>query len=46
MLVEKFRRNLARRFPEKQQRAIAELSLDAARLERTAVNEYLDLFVI
>ena len=46
LLIEKFRRNLARRFPEKQQRAIAELSLDQARLERTPVNEYLDLFVI
>ena len=46
LLVAKFRRNLARRFPEKQQRMIAELSLDRARLERTAVNEYLDLYVI
>ena len=46
LLVDKFRRNLARRFPEKQQHAIAELSLDRARLERTAVNEYLDLHVI
>ncbi len=46
LLLEKFRRNLARRFPEKQQRAIAELSLDRARLERTPVNEYVDLYVI
>jgi 2-methylcitrate dehydratase len=46
LLVAKFRRNLARRFPEKQQHAIAELSLDRARLERTAVNEYVDLYVI
>jgi 2-methylcitrate dehydratase len=46
LLVEKYRRNLARRFPEKQQHAIAELSLDRARLERTAVNEYVDLYVI
>jgi 2-methylcitrate dehydratase len=46
LLVEKFRRNLARRFPEKQRHAIAELSLDRARLERTAVNEYVDLYVI
>ena len=46
LLVAKFRRNLARRFPEKQQHAIAELSLDHARLEQTPVNEYVDLYVI
>jgi len=46
LLLAKFRRNLARRFPEKQQQAIAELSLDRARLERTPVNEYVDLYVI
>ena len=46
LLVAKFRRNLARRFPEKQQQAIAELSLDRARLEQTPVNEYVDLYVI
>jgi 2-methylcitrate dehydratase len=46
LLLEKFRRNLARRFPEKQQHAIAELSLDRARLEQTPVNEYVDLYVI
>jgi len=46
LLVAKFRRNLARRFPEKRQQAIAELSLDRARLEATPVNEYVDSFVI
>jgi 2-methylcitrate dehydratase len=46
LLVAKFRRNLARRFPEKQQHTIAELSLDRARLERMPVNEYVDLYVI
>ena len=46
LLIEKFRRNLARRFPEKQQRLITELSLDAARLEQTPVHEYVDLYVI
>jgi 2-methylcitrate dehydratase len=46
LLVAKFRRNLARRFPEKQQHTIAELSLDRARLERTPVNEYVDRYVI
>ena len=46
LLVAKFRRNLARRFPEKQQQAIAQLSLDRARLEQTPVNEYVDQYVI
>ncbi|MGC8518279.1 MAG: bifunctional 2-methylcitrate dehydratase/aconitate hydratase [Steroidobacteraceae bacterium] len=46
LLIEKFRRNLARRFPQKQQRVIAEVSLEQSRLERTPVHEYLDLFVI
>ncbi|MHB8814414.1 MAG: bifunctional 2-methylcitrate dehydratase/aconitate hydratase [Steroidobacteraceae bacterium] len=46
LLIAKFRRNLARRFPEKQQHAIAELSLERARLEQTPVNEYVDLYVI
>ena len=46
LLLAKFRRNLARGFPEKQQRTIAELSLDRARLEQMPVNEYVDLYVI
>jgi 2-methylcitrate dehydratase len=46
LLVEKFERNLARRFPEKQQKAILELCLDQRRLEQTAVNEFVDLMVI
>ncbi|MGH8303757.1 MAG: bifunctional 2-methylcitrate dehydratase/aconitate hydratase [Steroidobacteraceae bacterium] len=46
LLLAKFRRNLARRFPQKQQQTIAELSLDRERLERTPVNEYVDLYVI
>jgi 2-methylcitrate dehydratase len=46
LLLAKFRRNLARRFPEKQQHAIAQLSLDRARLEQTPVNEYVDAYVI
>ena len=46
MLVEKFKTNLARRFPPKQQRAILDLALDAARLAATPVHEFVDLFVI
>ena len=45
-LVEKFRTNLARRFPDKQQRAILDVSLIQATLEAMPVNAYLDLYVI
>ena len=46
LLEAKFRRNLARRFPEKQQKAILAVSLDQARLEALPVHEFVDLFVI
>ncbi|HSW06146.1 bifunctional 2-methylcitrate dehydratase/aconitate hydratase [Aquabacterium sp.] len=46
LLEAKFRRNLARRFPQKQQDSILAASLDAARLEAMPVNEYLDLYSI
>jgi 2-methylcitrate dehydratase len=46
LLVEKFRTNLARRFPAKQQKAILDVSLDQHRLESMPVNEYVDLYVI
>src|SRR5882672_7174750 len=38
LLVEKFERNLARRFPAGRQKAILELCMDAARLESMPVN--------
>src|SRR5262249_53097055 len=46
LLVEKFKLNLARRFPEKQQKAILDLCLDAGRLERTPVRDFVALMVI
>ncbi|HYA46442.1 MAG TPA: bifunctional 2-methylcitrate dehydratase/aconitate hydratase [Burkholderiales bacterium] len=46
LLEEKFRRNLARRFPPERQQAILELCRDPLRLEATPVNEFVDLFVI
>jgi 2-methylcitrate dehydratase len=46
LLVEKFRGNLARRFPAKQQAAILAASLDQSTLEAMAVHEYVDLYVI
>jgi 2-methylcitrate dehydratase len=46
LLVEKFRVNLARRFPAKQQAAILAASLDQKTLETMPVHEYVDLYVI
>jgi 2-methylcitrate dehydratase len=46
LLIEKFRTNLARCFPEKQQKTILDVSLDAERLRDYPVNEYMDLYVI
>ena len=45
LLIEKFRTNLARRFPAKQQRAILDVALDAKRLEGTPVHEFVDMMV-
>ncbi len=45
-LEAKFRTNLARRFPAKQQTRILDVSLDQAALERMPVNAYVDLYVI
>lgn len=46
LLEAKFRTNLARKFPAKQQAAILDVSLDQAKLEAMPVNEYVDLYVI
>ncbi|ROZ78235.1 bifunctional 2-methylcitrate dehydratase/aconitate hydratase [Ramlibacter sp. WS9] len=46
LLEAKFRTNLARRFPKKQQDAILAASLDQRALEAMPVNEYVDLYVI
>ncbi len=46
VLVEKFRTNLARRFPVRQQKLILDLCQDAKKLQATPVNEFVDLFVI
>jgi 2-methylcitrate dehydratase len=46
LLEAKFRTNLARRFPKKQQDAILAVSLDQQELEAMPVNEYVDLYVI
>jgi 2-methylcitrate dehydratase len=46
LLEAKFRVNLARRFPKKQQDAILAVSLDQKRLEAMPVHEYVDLYVI
>lgn len=46
LLEAKFRTNLARQFPARQQEAILAVSLDQAKLEDIPVNEYVDLYVI
>jgi 2-methylcitrate dehydratase len=46
LLVDKFRTNLMRRFPEKQQQSILAVSLDQRKLESMPVHEYVDLYVI
>ena len=45
LLVEKFRTNLARRFPVTQQERILEVSLDPKRLDSMPVNEYVELYL-
>jgi 2-methylcitrate dehydratase len=46
VLVEKFKTNLARRFPAKQQKTILDLCIDPKKLAATAVNDFVDLMVI
>ncbi|MFJ1301351.1 bifunctional 2-methylcitrate dehydratase/aconitate hydratase [Pseudomonadota bacterium AL_CKDN230030165-1A_HGKHYDSX7] len=46
LLEAKFRTNLARMLPARQQARILEVSLDQARLEAMPVHEYVDLYVI
>jgi 2-methylcitrate dehydratase len=46
LLEAKFRTNLARRFPRKQQDAILAVSLDQQRLEAMPVHEYVDMYFI
>ncbi len=46
LLVEKFKTNLRRRFPEQAQRRILDASLDRERLEAMSVHDYVDLYVI
>lgn len=46
LLEDKFRINLARRFPERQQQKILDVSMDQQVLESMPVQEYLDLYVI
>ncbi len=46
LLVAKFKTNLARQFPARQQDAILKVSLDQKKLEAMPVHEYVDLYVI
>jgi len=46
LLLEKFKANLARRFPRKQQEAILAASSDQKALEAMPVHQYVDMYVI
>jgi 2-methylcitrate dehydratase len=46
LLLEKFKINLGRKFPEKQQKNILDASLDYSKLINRSVNEFVDLMVI
>ena len=46
LLEEKFKANLATRFPAKRSTQIFDLCKDQKRLEQTAVNDFMDLLVI
>jgi 2-methylcitrate dehydratase len=46
VLVEKFKTNLARRFPQQQQKTILDVCMDPARLQSMPVSEFVDLFVV
>uniref|UniRef100_UPI00333E5F90 bifunctional 2-methylcitrate dehydratase/aconitate hydratase n=1 Tax=Castellaniella defragrans TaxID=75697 RepID=UPI00333E5F90 len=46
LLEAKFRTNLARQFPARQQQCILDVSLDQKTLEAMPVHEYVDLYVI
>lgn len=45
-LIKKFKINLARRFPERQQQAILSAALDAQKLSTLPVHQFVDLMVI
>jgi 2-methylcitrate dehydratase len=46
LLIDKFKRNLGRRFASEQQQLILDASIDRSALELTPVNEYVDLYVV
>jgi len=46
LLEQKFKTNLARQFPPRQQQQILDVSLNQKKLEAMSVNDYVDLYVI
>jgi len=46
LLVEKFKRSLARRFGEEQQQRILDASMNREKLEKMPVSDYVDLYVV
>jgi len=46
LLIDKFKRNLARRFGSEQQQRILHASMDRSALEKMPVSDYVDLYVV
>jgi 2-methylcitrate dehydratase len=46
LLIDKFKRNLARRFSEDQQQRILDASMNREKLQKLSVSDYVDLYVI
>ncbi len=46
MVTAKFKRHIARRFPESRQQSILEMFADSERLNAMSVNSFIDRFVI
>jgi len=46
LLIEKFKVNLARRYPARQQASLLALCLDQERLESTPIHEFVDSFAV
>jgi 2-methylcitrate dehydratase len=46
LLIDKFKRNLGRRFPSEQQQRILDASMDRSALEQLPVSNYVDLYIV
>ena len=46
LLIDKFKRNLGRRFPSEQQQRILDASMDRSAVEQLPVSNYVDLYIV